>query len=117
MKKLSVCLLVLFATLSLNAQQSIEGIWNTGKENTKIEIKNDNSTIEGKIQSSDNPKAPVGELIVKDIQYKNGAYEGKLYAMKKKRWVDAIFTPQGDRLLITVSVGRRSRKIEWSAAN
>jgi hypothetical protein len=52
----------LFLTsVSTNAQQNLDGVWNTGKENTSIEIKN----REGEIYSSENKKATKGKLMIK----------------------------------------------------
>lgn len=113
MKQLSVLLFLTFATISSNAQQSIEGIWNTGKENTTIEIKNTSEVWEGEIASSDNPKANKGKLIIKDIQKNKDGYKGKLYVAKKDRWVNAFFKPTGESLLVTISAGWRKKKVEW----
>jgi len=101
MKQLPILLFVLFSTLSINSQQSIEGIWNTGKKNTKI--KKTNNEIEGTILSSDNSKAPIGRLMIKEVVKKNGVFKGKLFAIKKGKWVDAVFNRKGDTLNITVS--------------
>ena len=113
MKQLSIILFILFSTLSINAQQPIEGIWNTGKENTKIEIKKSNNEIEGTILSSDNVKAPVGKLMIQEVVEKNGVFKGKLYAIKKGKWVDAEFTPKENSLEITIKVGFMSKTINW----
>ena len=113
MKQLSIILFILFSTLSINAQQPIEGIWNTGKENTKIEIKKSNNEIEGTILSSDNVKAPVGKLMIQEVVEKNGVFKGKLYAIKKGKWVDAVFNRNGNTLNITVSSGWMSKTIQW----
>jgi len=40
MKQLPILLFVLFSTLSINSQQSIEGIWNTGKKHQNQNQKN-----------------------------------------------------------------------------
>ena len=117
MKQLPILLFVLFSTLSINSQQSIEGIWNTGKENTKIEIKKTNNEIEGTILSSDNAKAPIGKLMIKEVVEKNGVFKGKLLAIKKGKWVDAVFNRKGNILNITVSSGWMSKTIQWDVAD
>lgn len=117
MKQLPVFFLIIISTLSLNAQQSIEGIWNTGKENTTIEIKNISNGWIGEIAASDNPKASKGKLMIKDIQKEKNGYKGKLYVAKKNKWVDALFEPTGKILLVTVSVGWKKKKIEWKKMN
>lgn len=117
MKPLSILLFVLFSTLSINAQSSIEGIWNTGKENTKIKIKKNNNEIEGVILSSDNAKAPIGKLMIKEVIEKNAVFRGKLDVIKKGKWVDAVFNRKGDTLNITVSSGWMSKTIQWDLAD
>lgn len=92
------------------AQQSINGIWNTGQDNTKIEI---NSTT-GKIHSSDNEKATVGKLIVKDLNRVNNTYKGKLYLIRRKRWTDAVFVPNGTSLNVRVSAGFQKKEMVWN---
>ena len=66
MKKLSVLIAMFFCTIALVAQSPIEGIWNTGKENTKIEIAAADGIYAGKIVSSDNAKAKIGALLLID---------------------------------------------------
>ena len=117
MKPLSILLFVLFSAFSMNAQQSIEGIWDTGKENTKIKIKKTNNEIEGIILSSDNTKAPIGKLMIKEVVEKNGVFKGKLFAIKKGKWVDAVFNRKGDTLNITVSFGWMSKTVKWDLAH
>lgn len=109
MKSLFLFIGLLLATVSVNAQQSIEGIWNTGKDNTEIEIKKD----EGKIYTSDNENATLGKLIIKDIKMNNNTYKGKLYIIRKDRWVDALFVPNGNSLTVTISAGWQTKTLQW----
>ena len=115
--RISILFFVLFTALSLpfgmNAQQSIKGIWNTGNQNTKIKIKEVNGKMIGVLSSSDNKKAKIGAKIIKDIQSKKGVWKGKLFAAKKRKWVDAVFKRKGNKLKITVSAGLISKTIEW----
>lgn len=110
MKTLLFFLGLLLTSVSINAQQSIDGIWNTGKENTTIEIKK----VEGKIYSSDNAKATKGKLMIKDLEKTGNSYKGKLYIIKKNRWVDAVFVPNGNSLTVTISAGWQSKTLKWS---
>lgn len=116
MKKLSILIFILFSAFSMNAQHSISGIWNTGKGNTKIEIKEVNGIFEGKIASSDNSNAKIGTLLLKEIESvsEEGEWIGKLYAAKKGKWITAVLTEKGNRLLITIKVGQMVKKLEWS---
>ncbi len=112
MKKLAILTLVLFTTISMNAQ-SLAGIWNTGEENTKIEITEDNGVVSGKILSSDNAKAKIGKQIIKDVKFSNGEWKGQLYAAKKGKWYDAVLKENGSQLDITIKVGWMSKTITW----
>jgi len=112
MKQLSIFIILLFATLSINAQ-SIAGIWNTGEDNTKIEITEDNGVFSGKILSSDNAKANIGNQILKDVNFINGEWKGKLYAAKKGDWYDATLEEKDSQLDITIKVGFMSKTIIW----
>ena len=112
MKKIKVFMLILFASISLNAQ-SLAGVWNTGEDNTKIEITDDNGVFKGKLISSDNKKANIGTQILKDIKFNNGEYKGKLYAAKRGEWYDAVLKENGNQLDITIKVGWMSKTVEW----
>ncbi|NRB48406.1 MAG: hypothetical protein HRU41_12090 [Saprospiraceae bacterium] len=114
MKKLSVLICVLFSAIALNAQSSIDGIWNTGKENTKLEIAAVDGIYQGKIVSSDNAKAKIGAQLIKDVQLVDGQWRGKLFAAKKKKWMDAVLAEKDNQLLITVKAGLISRTIKWA---
>lgn len=109
MKILFLFVGLLFFTVSMNAQQSIEGVWNTGKDNTEIEIKN----AQGKIYTSDNEKATSGKLMIKDLKKNNNAYKGQLYIIKKDRWVDAVFVPDGNSLTVTIAAGWQTKTLQW----
>ena len=109
MKTFIIFLGLLLSSFSINAQQGIEGLWDTGQENTKIQII---STV-GKIYSSDNEKATVGKLIVKELKKINNTYKGKLYLIKRNRWVDAEFVRNGNFLNVTISAGLQSKSLKW----
>ncbi|MEL6255001.1 MAG: hypothetical protein AAFR87_23540 [Bacteroidota bacterium] len=112
MKIIVMCFL-LISSLSMSAQQSIAGIWNTGKENTKIEITEVDGLYQGKILSSDNDKAKIGKLILKDIKSVRKGYKGKLFAAQKGEWMNAELKEKDNKLSITVSAGFMSKTVEW----
>lgn len=103
----------LLSSFSSMAQQPILGRWNTGQENTVIEIKEVLGKIEGKIIASDNMKAPIGRLMLKDIQRKDGHIKGSLYGLRKGKWFDASFSPQSKNMEVTVNAGWVTRKLNW----
>lgn len=100
-----------------NANQPIEGIWDIGTENTKIEILQNNNGWVGKIKSSDNEKAPIGKVILKDLKKQNEKWKGKLFIVKKQKWTDVEMIPYGSKLDLLVSTGFSSKKVQWSKAN
>lgn len=94
----------------MNAQQSINGIWNTGQDNTHIEI---NSTT-GKIHFSNNKKATVGKLIIKDLNKMGNTYKGKIYLIRRNQWADAVFVPKEKLLIVTVLAGFQKKTMIWN---
>lgn len=116
MKSITFVFVFLLGAIAINAQ-SIEGLWNTGKENTIVKIKKVDNLYEGAIYSSDNSNAPIGKLIVKDIEKKEGTYIGKIYVDKKKKWYNAAFIRTGNKIAITVSAGLTEKTVEWKLVN
>lgn len=108
-----IAICILFSAVTMNAQQSIAGVWNTGNENTKIEITETNGVYNGKIISSDNANAKVGKLLLKDIKSVGGEWKGKLYSPQKDKWYNAVLEEKGEQLLVTVKAGLMSKTIEW----
>ncbi len=116
MKNITFVFVFLLGAISINAQ-SIEGLWNTGKENTIVKIKKVDNLYEGAIYASDNSSAPIGKLIVKDIEKKEDTYKGKIYVDKKKKWYNAAFIRTGNNLKVTVSSGFMDKTVDWKLAN
>ena len=71
---------------------NILGTWNTLEDNTKIEITEQRGVLIGKIKSSDNPKAQVGRMILKDLIKSGNSWTGKIFAVKKNEWYDVEIT-------------------------
>lgn len=110
MKSIASILLVLL--FQINTAPT--GVWNTGIDNTRIEITESNGTYSGHIISSDNPRAVIGQQILKDLRPTGDSWEGLMYAPKKDTWLDASLEEQGDMLKITVKSGFFSKTIEWN---
>ncbi len=55
--------------------------------------------------------------MIKEVIEKNAVFKGKLYVIKKGKWVDAVFNRKGDTLNITVSSGWMSKTIQWDLAD
>lgn len=114
MKNIVLTLCILSSIIAVHAQGSLKGIWNTGKDNTKIEITQEEDVYIGKIISSDNVNAKIGNQLLKDVRLVDGEWKGKLYAPKKKKWLDAVVKEENKQLFITVSAGFMSKTITWT---
>lgn len=113
LKKIVATLAIGIVSLSSFAQQDLTGKWAVGQENTYVEIEQIKGVYSGKIIASDNPKAKIGRLIVKDVKQTKNKWEGKVYAPKRQEWYDAELTPKENVLEIKIKVGFFSRTMEW----
>ena len=113
MKTLIIIILSIFSISSLSAQDFPKGIWLTGEENTKIETYQKEGAWYGKIVSSDNPKAKIGKDILQGFKQVDGQWEGKLFAAKRGKTLDAVIEPSEEVLNITVSAGFFSKSLAW----
>ena len=109
----SILLFIIFFISLLSAQDFPKGIWLTGEENTKIETYQKEGAWYGKIVSSDNPKAKIGKDILREFKEKDGQWEGKLFAAKRGKILDAVIAPSKEILNITVSAGFFTKTLEW----
>lgn len=105
-------LLLLLSAFVTNAQNILSGIYRTGENNTKIEIKENGGVYSGIVIASD--KAERGILILKDITPIGGEWKGQLFSAKKKKWYKAVLKREEDQLLITVNAGIAKRTVRWS---
>ena len=113
MKRLTVIILFIFSVSFLYAQDFPKGIWLTGEENTKIETYHKEGAWFGKIVSSDNPKAKIGKDILQEFKLEDGQWQGKLFAAKRDKILDAIIEPTKEVLNIKVSAGFFSKELAW----
>ena len=104
---------ILFFAIIMNAQQSLAGVWNMGKDNTKIEITEESGVYGGKIVSSDNSKAKIGNQLLKDVKLFGEEWKGKMYSPKKNKWYNAVLEEKGNQLLVTVKAGMMSKTLKW----
>lgn len=115
MRNIIVVALLFFGVNSVFAQ-SIMGLWDTGKENTIIEINNVQGEYLGVIKSSSNNKVTIGKVIIKDLKKQNDKWAGKLFVFKKQRWYDVQITPRGTKLELKVYSGFLEKKFYWLKA-
>ena len=82
-------------------------------ENTKIETYQKEGAWYGKIVSSDNPKAKIGNDILRAFKKEDGQWNGQLFAAKRGKILDAVIEPQKEALNITVSAGFFTKSLVW----
>jgi uncharacterized protein (DUF2147 family) len=112
----SILLMAIFGLIgsSIFAQSDISGTWNTGEQNTLVEIVKEGEAYAGKVISSNNDKLKPGTLLIKDVKRKKKKWMGQLYAPKKDEWYKAEFANKGNTLEIVLSVGIMSKTVEWT---
>jgi len=112
MKILIVVLSLLYIFQNPN-ENNIIGTWNTLEDNTKVQISEQNGILIGKIKSSDNTKAQVGRLILKDLIKNGNSWSGKIFAVKKNEWYDVEITSKKDALNLKIQVGFLHKNLTW----
>ena len=112
MKILIVVLSLLYIFQNSN-ENNIVGTWNTLEDNTKIQISEQNGILIGKIKSSDNIKAQVGRLILKDLTKNGNSWNGKIFAAKKNEWYDVEITAKKNALNLKIQVGFLHKNLTW----
>ena len=112
MKILIVALSLLYIFQNSN-ENNIIGTWNTLEDNTMIQILEQNGILIGKIKSSDNTKAQVGRLILKDLIKNGNSWSGKIFAVKKNEWYDVEITSNTNRLNLKIQVGFLHKNLTW----
>lgn len=108
-----VVTLTLFLGIISSNSQPLAGLWNTGKENTIVEISEENGEFLGKIKSSDNEKAIAGNVILKDLLKTNDGWRGRLFVPKRQKWLDVKIAPSEARLDLVVSAGFIEKEVQW----
>ena len=103
----------LFIAGQLFAQASIEGRWDTGEQQSRVEISTTAQGITGTIVSSDEPRV-VGKKNLRNLKKVGEHWEGELYAFKRQRWFDLKIEERGDQLELNISVGFFSTQRTWT---
>jgi len=102
-----------FYSCSLCADSAIDGVWQTGEDNSTVETFERDGEVFGKLVSSDNPKAKIGTEILRNFTETNGVWKGTLYAVKRDKLLNATIVPSANSLKINVSAGLMSQKLSW----
>ena len=111
MKKLILSIILLFS-FSTQAQSSLNGLWDTGEDNTTIEVSEKNNQWVGLVKNSDT-KEDIGILILKDLKKDGDKSTGKIYAPKRKKWYDVDIIVEKNNLNLKVNAGLFSKSLEW----
>ncbi|MBN2173041.1 MAG: DUF2147 domain-containing protein [Bacteroidales bacterium] len=109
--------LVIVSPMYAQSQSPVTGVWNTGEENTKVEIFENEGVLTGKIHSSDNKKVKIGLIMLKDLEAADGYWKGKIYSLKRQKWFDVLMKPNGNKLELEVSTGFYKKSLEWVRNN
>ena len=111
-----------FAAMALSfdyvkAQSEIEGVWNTGRYNTLVGIQQEKSEWVGKIKSSDNERAVIGKIILKELNKVGKTWTGQLFVAKRQKWFDVELVPDETTMDLVISAGFSKRRVEWLRIN
>ena len=105
-------LLALFISLTALSQNEIVGTWDTGRENSIVEIYENNGELFGKIISSDRAEV-VGKINLKNLQNKGDHWEGELFVFKRRSWYDVAIHKENETLFVVISIGFFEKEVEW----
>jgi len=119
MKKLtlvfvSLFFVPLFFVSWAHGQEMTANTWLTGEQNTRVQTYQKDGKWYGKLVSSDNPKAPIGKDVLMGFVKVEGAWQGKVFALKRNEVLNGMITPHDHKLLIEVSVGFFSKVVQWN---
>jgi len=111
--KILIVLLSLFTIFQNLPEHSIIGTWNTLEDNTSIQIIEQKGILFGRIKASDNTKAQVGRLILKDLVKSGNSWTGKIFAVKKNQWYDVEITSEKNSLNLKIQIGFLHKNLKW----
>ena len=119
MKKLtlvfvSLFFVPLFFVSWAHGQEMTANTWLTGEQNTRVQTYQKDGKWYGKLVSSDNPKAPIGKDVLMGFVKVEGAWQGKVFALKRNEVLNGVIEPHDHKLLIEVSVGFFSKVVQWN---
>jgi uncharacterized protein (DUF2147 family) len=107
---LALTSLVAYSSNSIN----LDGLWNTHKDNTYVEIKSTSSKIEGRIERTSHDNVSIGSLIIKDVKRVSpNSFTGTIYSFKYQRWFPAKMTRNQDVLIIQINTKIKTTTMEW----
>jgi uncharacterized protein (DUF2147 family) len=111
--KILIIILSLLCIFNNSNEPSIIGTWNTLEDNTKIQITDQKGILIGKIISSDNTKAQIGKIILKDLIKSGNSWSGKIFAVKKNEWYNVEISSMKNSLNLKIHVGFIHKNLIW----
>jgi uncharacterized protein (DUF2147 family) len=111
--KILIVLLSLFTIFQNLPEHNIIETWNTLEDNTSIQIIEQKGILFGRIKASDNTKAQVGRLILKDLVKSGNSWTGKIFAVKKNQWYDVEITSEKNSLNLKIQIGFLHKNLKW----
>jgi uncharacterized protein (DUF2147 family) len=136
--KVIITIFLVIAAFQAHAQESINGIWLTEEGNSKVEIYQKGDKSFGKVvwleQPTDQNGNPVtdrnnpnkdlrnrqvlGIDMLKDLQYRNGKWYGKIYAPKRGLELDVVLVGLGkEKMELNVSYRGFTRNQTWTRSS
>lgn len=103
-------LLITILLAAFGFSGSPEGIWLHKEDTSRIEIYEVNGKLSGKLISTRNPFLETNVEVLKDLEFKDGKWQGELYIPKKKRWVHAILEEKNNLLIVELDLGYDKQK-------
>jgi uncharacterized protein (DUF2147 family) len=96
------------------ATAGVAGKWHTPEDGGVIEVKENSGVVTGTLVASDNPQAPLGTTILRGFTKRGDVWVGTIYAPKRGRTAEATLRLDGDKLVIEVQAGMRTKTIVWT---
>lgn len=117
MKTLSIFSIALFCAFSTqlfpaDSSKDIVGVWDTKKDNIKVEIYEKGSRFIGNPIDAEGDRKEDIEML--DLEYEGGKYVGKIFVKKRNRYFDVECEVKGDKLMLEVSAGMVTKDLEWT---
>ena len=113
MKQLLILSAVLIFSIGNYAQETIEGKWDVGKNNTIVEIYKTDKGWEGKVFSVNKEKIKEEKIMLKELVKKGDYWKGKLFAPPINGWLKATLKLNGEILEVTASNWLMKKTKEW----
>ena len=119
MKTLAVLLALVFASstphlMPLDSSDDIVGVWATNLEDVEVEVYEKDGHYIGNPLDEDGNRNE--ELTMLDLEYKKDRWVGKIFVKRRNKYFDVEAQLEGEKLMLTIEAGRRTRKVEWTRA-